>query len=267
MSLSFGANSTDRLDISQASSINLFSVFTYIVWVNTSTITINRTILSRRTTSGGTVQVEFTNGSGDITLRVRRVTSAAVYSSNNTPISTNAWKFIACTWDINASASNLGHIYIGDLSTIATEVTYGSQSDGSGAADTQNGNFFVGNNNAQTTVYQGKIAFLGVWNRVLTLGEVIDQQFHRHVTSGCVEFMELGFNGTGTQPDWSGNGNPSIALTGATVSAHVPLGPLFGFDAIQGFAAAATVAGHPARRRLNMTNLLPRSFGSDLRIF
>jgi len=67
------------------------------------------------------------------------------------------------------------------------------------------------------------------FDRALSLGEIRSLQFHPRVLSGCVLYSHYGFNGTGTQPDWSGKGN-SGTVTGATVSNHVPLGSPFGFD-------------------------------------
>ena len=39
----------------------------------------------------------------------------------------------------------------------------------------------------------------------------------------------LGYNGTGTQPDWSGNAN-SCTVSGATLSNHAPIGAPFAFN-------------------------------------
>jgi hypothetical protein len=70
--------------------------------------------------------------------------------------------------------------------------------------------------------YRGSLAWVGIWNTELTLAQIQALQFRRRVTSGCVGFWELGYNGTGTVPDWSGNANAGTNTSG-TVTDHVPL--------------------------------------------
>ena len=82
---------------------------------------------------------------------------------------------------------------------------------------------------------------LQVHNTDLALAEIQRQQFRPHPLASTLVFCMLGYAGTGTQPDWSGNGNNGT-VTGATVADHVPLGA-FGFQGWPGaFTAAAVVA-------------------------
>ena len=97
--------------------------------------------------------------------------------------------------------------------------------------------------------FPGSIALFGLLNRVASQQEIVSLQFNPRVVSGTKVFMPLGWNGTGTQPDLSGNGN-SGTVTGATVAAHVPLRPLFGVHTVVRVAAAvAATKAMPVFRR------------------
>jgi hypothetical protein len=56
---------------------------------------------------------------------------------------------------------------------------------------------------------------------------------------------ELGYSGSGNQPDYSGTGN-TLTVTSATVGTHVPLGSPFGFKEEVPYAVAVAAAGLPA---------------------
>ena len=137
----------------------------------------------------------------------------------------NAWNYVAISYDESAGPL----LYFGNLTTIVAQPSYSAGPVvGSGATSSDAiGNLLIGARSfsqAAGSGFQGRIAFGGVWNRVLSLGEIKEQQFHPHVTSGCVLFSHLGYAGAvSTQPDWSGNGNAGT-ITGATQAAHVPLG-------------------------------------------
>ena len=106
---------------------------------------------------------------------------------------------------------------------IAPPRTVGSGTYGSDAAE----DACIGNKANDGTPFIGRIAVTLLWNRALTLGELIDQQYNPHATSGCVGYWWL--HGTGTQPDLSGNANTGT-VTGCAVADHVPLRPPFGTD-------------------------------------
>lgn len=231
-SLNFLLSSTDRVSIPSSASINNLAAFTYIFWIYPNSITATKDITSRVTSSSGVKHLRMIDGSGNLEGRVRRTTAVSVYTTNDTPLVANTWTYAALTWDVSAAAGQLMNIYHGTLTSAAVESTYSGAVDGSGTTDNDNSNLFIGSNNAQTTTWPGRIAFFGMWNRVLTLGEIRDQQFNPHPTQGNVVFMHLGFSGgTGTQPDWSGKKNNATTVTGATLAPHVPLPAPFAFAA------------------------------------
>jgi hypothetical protein len=169
--------------------------------------------------------------SDELRIRVAQSTTHTEYQTDNANCAANKWWFIAADYDVGGASRH--HIYRGDLTTAATECTYSVNQDGSGTRASDASWPFVIGNRRQTGVwavaYRGDIAWVGLWNRVLTLKEIIEQQFRPHKTSGCVLFTHLGFNGTGTQYDLSGNGNNGT-VTGASVADHVPLTLPFGYD-------------------------------------
>lgn len=138
------------------------------------------------------------------------------------------WCFVGATWD-TAGANGDQQLWHGDLTTIVAEASSYSvaQRVGSGTVtSTAADNFLAGNRAAGTIPLDGKIAWVGLWNRRLSLGEMKDQQFWPHVTSGNVVFDWVGFSAS-PEPDWSGNGNAGT-VTGTTLYPNVPLGVRFG---------------------------------------
>ena len=106
---------------------------------------------------------------------------------------------------------------------MVVEVTYGFRNVGAGASTADAGEVLtIGNTNGLNVSYQGDIGLFMMHNKRMTLGELRQQQFRTHPVSGTVVFNILGYNGTGTQPDLSGNFN-SGAVTGASQTEHVPV--------------------------------------------
>jgi hypothetical protein len=140
-------------------------------------------------------------------------------------VTTGKWIFIAATWDTGGAATDQ-KIYVGDLDTLAAEPSsYTTQRVGTGAVTSNaTANCYAGNTEGATAQrLDGRLAHLGlVSGTLLTLGQIHTQQFRRHPIANTVLFCEYGYNGTGTQPDWSGSAN-SGAVTGATVIDHVPI--------------------------------------------
>lgn len=142
-----------------------------------------------------------------------------------------AWQFIAMTSDLSQSLGSKMRLYVGSLSTPISEVSYETPwTWGSNftSIDDASGNWVAGNRGEGGALcWDGDIAFHAGYNRILTLAEMRRQQFSMVpvVENGLLVFTHYGFNGTGTQADWSGNlHNGSLAGTGTVaVSPHVPL--------------------------------------------
>lgn len=248
--LTFGAATTDVVNHGSDASLDNLNPFTWAAWIFPTTLTNARIILSKATAGSVGKQFAVNGTAGDVSVRVNRPTDT-VYITNDTPLATTSkWYFIAATFDSAGAAGQVVNIYVGDLTTSLAERAYGTATDGSGTPDAEETvSFAAGNLTPATpaTPLQGRIAWAGVWNRGLSLGELQQQQFRPHKTSGNVLFTHYGFNGTGTQPDWSGTGN-SGTVTGATQSDHVPLGAPFGTDD----AAASLAVNVPPLKRFAM---------------
>lgn len=233
MALTFGAATSDRVDCGSGASIDDLNPFTWLFWCYATNNTANRALGSKESGSNSKrLRLSGTGGSaGNLRVEVVRATTNTDYITNDTPLGTlNTWKCVAITFDSAASAGQIVNIYSGTRSVVLAESTYGTATDGSGTPSSEAaGSFYIGNRAGLASSFQGRIAVCMIWNRALTLAELIEQQFRPHKTSGCVMFTRVGYNGTGTQPDWSGNGNAGT-VTGATLTPDdVPLGPMGGF--------------------------------------
>lgn len=188
--------------------------------------------------AGGTVGprliIQRDSGSGNM--------EASVLQANMTHTAVNTWCDWAVTWNLNGADADQ-HLYGGNLANAFTEVgTYNAQTAGSGTIDTEDPtiNPMIGvAGNVLNRGFPGRIAWLLIWSRQLSLGELRAQQHRPHVTAGCVGFWMLW--GTGTQPDLSGHLNNGT-VTDATAAPHPPMAPPFGRTAgwRGAFTAAAT---------------------------
>lgn len=229
MSLILGANTSDRDSCGSAAGLDGLTAFTVMLWVYITTRTDLRILVSK--INGGTLgwvwRLQSTSGNSQF-LWIR-ATQNLSYINTGTPFALNTWVCAAATLDQGGTASALVKMYFGGLTTtLAAASGYSVTQDGSGAytsADAQN--LVCGNSDGAVAALQGSEAVAMHWNRVLSLGELKQQQFRPHKTSGCILLSHLGYGGTGTQPDYSGSGNNGT-VTGATVGAHVPLAAAFG---------------------------------------
>lgn len=228
MALTFGAATSDRVEISSSAEIDDLTTFTVLCWAFPTAANNSRRLWQWEDSGDGVIKTFFRQVAPNTrwgAVVVRATTNSDALTDDFT---LNAWQFFGLTYD-ESDGSQAIHIYRGTLTTTVAEVTYTSFIAGTGTTTADDGTKFVGNVSGADVAFDGRIATYLVFNRVLSLGEMRGQQFFVRNVAGCVNFFHLGFNGTGTQPDWSGNGN-SGTVTGATVGDHVPLGPPFGFD-------------------------------------
>jgi len=246
--LTFGGASSDRVQVAAATNINDLTTLTMLAWVFPTTLTGNRCIMAKATSATAGKLFRINGTGGNIELLINRATDTQ-YVTNDTPLATTSkWYLVAATFDSGASPPV--HMYVGDLAAVAAERTYGVQTAGSGSVDADNAiNLVLGNHAGNNVAFQGRIAVAAYINRVLTLGEIKQWQFRPRVLVGTVGLWMLGYNGTSTQADLSGSGNPGT-VTGASVGDHVPLRPLWG-GAAQSWVATAAAASAVRRHAVH----------------
>ena len=243
-SLSFSDNSTDNVNHGNLSIIDNIDQGTIILWVTLDDVSNSFRIFSNKTAPGDPDGRLFYRPGADGTTFSMQITRATADQTVTTTASTlsTGWNYMVVTWDVPNGAPRSYH---GDLTTIVTDVSSGA-TDGSGTQnDDSNQDLFVGGDPG-TFAIPGDIARFMLFDIDLEIGEIRKQQFHPYGHPNLVVWSEYGFNGTGAQADYSGNGN-SGTVTGATQADHVPLGPPFAFGI--GWQGAFTAAA-AARRRV-----------------
>lgn len=225
MALTFGAATTDRVQLDAG--LDNVVPETVLLWAYVTTLANNRTFWNKGADNfnrGPTID----GTSGAVRYFVNRATTDGDARSATGVLATNTWTLLAVTFDLTDGP----RIYTGTLDALAAEVSYAFRAVGAGAlADDSGEGFRIGNHTFGTLALQGRIARIARFRRLFTLAEIIRWQFRPYTDADCDIFIELGFNGTGTQPNWTTLGaGIDGTVTGATVGAHVPLGPPFGID-------------------------------------
>jgi hypothetical protein len=219
VALTFSAN-THRVNFGSGTTLDN-NIRTVLVWFYPTSIAVTAILLGKTHTSYSSYLECSYNSTGDFILDVLYSGGGARSRSAGGFIVANAWNFVGFSMDGVASAK----LYKGTLTSAAAEPgSYTTQATPSGSyvSDAAN-DLILGTGPSNTNGVVGRIAWIGIWNRALTAGEIIEQQWRPHVTSGCVLFTHLGYRGgTSSQPDWSGNSNAGT-VTGAAVGAHVPV--------------------------------------------
>lgn len=226
MALTFGGATSDRVDHGTGVSFGA-SALSVLIWNYPTSNTGPQNLWWHSVVGSSTLRHSLERRFGDVDdyeVTVARVTTngACITTGVNRPL--NAWKFTAVTF---ADGDGGPRVFHGSLTAAAVEASYSSRSEGSGGVlDGSGAAMYVGNRAAFDEAFVGRIAVVQVFDRQLSLAEIISHQWRPRKESGCVLLAHYGFNGTSTQPDWSGRGN-SGTVTGGAVAAHVPLGSVF----------------------------------------
>jgi hypothetical protein len=227
MSLLFGAATSDRCEINNTSAnLDDLTAVTILMWVYPTAATSNRFWFRKDNNPAATNRKSARFPAGGNLNRVefvvtRATTNASATSATNS-VSTNLWQFFAFTYD----ETDGPRIFRGTLTSRVVELGYSAgPTVGAGATTTDGSTLWIGNQQAASPslAFTGRIAAFSYIAKRMTLLELATQQFCFMSAFGDSRvLMQLGYNGTGTQPDWSGNFN-SGTVTGATVAPHVPV--------------------------------------------
>lgn len=239
------------IDCGSAAAIDDWTSFTLLSWCRATTLAADgdlRRIGIKSSTTGNAKDLHHAWLSAlgipqdCLRWRINRATTAANAESVANTVVQNEWMFVVGTY----SEADGPRIYKGTLTALATEVSYNVRTVGIGGTNSDaDGSLRWGQRVvtplSATTGLVGDIATGLYINRILSLAEIQSLQFrfldYMRFTEAKAAYI-FGYNGTGTQPDLSGNGNAGT-VTGATVADHVPLGPFFGWDAPRRYAVVA----------------------------
>ena len=204
-------------DVDCGGGFNDVTAVTFAAWVYSTGDTNNNGICGR-----------WWDGDEELSLSVRVTGQVAFFStcvgadasarSNNGAgglLVANTWQFVAGTLD---AATHTPKLFIGDLTTNVAETGYAFQDAGGGAIDNPESNFRIGQRDAAVRGFGGRIAWCIFIDTDLTLQQLIQLQwFLRLQGIGNIEgAWHLGFNGVGSQPDLSGNGNAGTVTNAIT---------------------------------------------------
>jgi len=144
------------------------------------------------------------------------------YLTANT-LTVNTWHHIAVTVRTGLLTPR---VYFGQQGVVPRLTTGATLGGGKGFGfNNAAANLIVGSSSdAGAASPDWNVAHFSMWNKVLTLNQIIAQWHrpHRHDDGSCVVMSDYGFNGTGTQADFSGNGN-NASVTDMIQADHVPI--------------------------------------------
>jgi hypothetical protein len=236
MALQFTASTGDNLNCGSGASIDGFSAFSLVVWLNLSTFA-NFPLLASKEASTAQWRKEWSlRDTGQMHMSINcSGTNIVGRSDLSNVVTVDKWWYIAYTSD----GSFVPKLYIGDLSTLAVEVTgYDTQQTGAAPRDDSGGDFIIGNNPDLGDAPGGNIAYVTYCDSALSLSQIQALQYKPNYKFSTQKGLWLLHDPTGDTPDLTGNGNTGTP-TGLVVAPHVPLGPPFGADEYNRYLAAA----------------------------
>lgn len=186
--LKFVSSGTSRVGIKNVAPLNDMTAFTYLAWVNPTSIVAGNSIIVKSVGTSNQKRFTVSSTAGDMNCRVSG-TTAANYISATGVFATNTPVFVACVYDSTAATQIL--FYKGTPTSTARPVACVTCTNGATESVDANAYMLIGNN-AGAQGFGGYIMWAGVWNRALSAKEIAELQFSPHVSSGCVVNMFLG---------------------------------------------------------------------------
>ena len=180
-----------------------------VIWVKATTLA--NTLFRRTDGASGNVAFLYA-ATGRLRYFIGGATGFERQTADSTAVA-GRWQAIAITHDGSTTAANC-HIYL-DL----VEPSYGTTTNGNLPNNNSTASLTIGNNAALTSDFSGKLAYLQIWNRVISFNEIVQATYYPGSISRSLRVFLLG--GGSPEPDYSGNGNHGT-VTGATVSTDNP---------------------------------------------
>ncbi len=208
---------THQVDFGSAASLDDLGPSTFMFIYRPTTLDVTFRYLWRKFQGPGGTNINHHDSDLDF-ARVYSTTNMVITSTGDV-ISAGNWYI---TFFVDGGVGVAPRIYHTQLGNTLTEPSYAQQDTPVGALTTDaSATALVGIRDA-TRRFVGDIAVVAVWEEAFSLDQCIQQYWRAFPTVNSRVLTHLGFNGTGTQPDWTGSGN-SGTVTGATVSTHAPL--------------------------------------------
>lgn len=222
-SLVFGAATSDRVDFGAVTDFDNMSAFTVLGFFYATNVTIGTTtyMFSKRISSGW--YVSRINGGPNLRFLWTRSVSNVDFQTNTSPVAINTWYGFAFV--IDKAATPIVKAYQYSAGAISA-VTFSSTGAGSGTYTAETGNFTVANSADVSPVnaFKGRVGPVALYPGVtLTSSQCLGWFQSPRVMASTCRFWRLGNEGTGSQQDYSGNGNAGTVY-GATQGNGPPIG-------------------------------------------
>ena len=240
MSLFFTNAVSDRVDHGSGAGLDNLpaGAFTLAAWVYRTAADLGRNVAYKGTgayPNFSWVAVASDGSAGTLRMFQPRGTQDCSFTSNTSALPADEWRFIAWAYDVADTSASQVQMYTGSRTVSVAEAGYTAQQAGIGTSfDESAGNLLIGNadlGGSFASAFPGRIGRVGIFNSKLTLAQLQRLQFApAWMWAGANTKLLSDYHGTGTQPDYSGNGSAGT-VTGATAADHMPLGPPWGFDA------------------------------------
>jgi len=237
MALLFDADG-EKVDHGSASDLDSMAVGTLLYIVRPSVVNTNHHIFRKGI---ATFSRLLFGSTGNIEFGKHRTTTNLTVVTTGTPVTANVWQAIAASWNLSGADGDQ-HLYHGNLGGAITEQAYGLRVVGSGTHDDAASDWTVGcRSDTGAAAFRGEIARQQVWDRQLSLSEINIAVYE--YLSGSILHSEYGYNGVGTQVDYSGKGHAGT-VTGATeATSHAPVA--LAWDPPSDFMGLAGIGTHP----------------------
>ena len=244
MALSFAVSVVDYVDHGSATNLDDMDPVTMMAWIIADDESAEFHALMGKNKDAGGQGLSWAIHEENVLAIVTRQTGgvenleAEATTSNFASFGLGKWMFVAAVVDVGTSARML----VGDLTTAPAEPSsYDAVEVGDGAISTDAGEpFTVGHSidfGTASAGFAGDVAFVHVVEAALTNGQIIQQWMRPHPIANSRIFSH--YYGTGTQADWSGQGNNGTLSGSPTAVDHAPIMTGFGLGQLDPYVVAA----------------------------
>ncbi len=225
MSILFDAV-TEKHSIAADATIDSLDAMTIILWYKASSVASFAHVALTKDTAAETegfslFRPKFNNGPNDWQfIRTRATTGSNIQTTGNI-VQAGRWEFLAVSDDTSAAPSMVH----GTLAARPTSPSlYAAATKGVGlVVDDSVNPLIVGVGAFSNQSANLNLGFLGIWNRRMTVAQMLSHWPRPRCDSGCVLFSFPGLHGSTSLVDLSGNRNNGTLFGSPTWSAPPPL--------------------------------------------